>query len=396
MSRFATTCIHAGRTPDTDTGAILTPIHQVSTYAQRAIGEHQGFTYSRAANPTVRALELRLAALEGGADAVAYASGMAAIDAVLRLVKGGDHVVVSEIVYGGTVRLIEQILVDYGIAATFVDARRAENVAAAFTPETRLVLIESPGNPTLDLVDIRAVADVCRARGIPLAVDNTFPTPYLTRPFELGADLVIHSTTKYLEGHNATIGGAVIVRDADARLERLRLLQKSAGAIQAPFEAWLTLRGIKTLPLRLDRHCANAQVVAERLEKDARVTRVVYPGLRSHPQHALVATQMSGRGGGLVSFELDGGRPAAERFISALEVITLAENLGAPESLITHPASMTHGAVAPEERERRGITDGLLRLSVGLEDVADILADIARGLDAAARGREIPVGGEAY
>lgn len=391
MTAFATDCIHAGRRADGDTGAILTPIHQVTTYAQTAIGEHKGYTYTRAANPTVAALEARLAALEGGADAVCFASGMAAIDAALRLVKAGEHLVVGEVVYGGTVRLIEQVLVDHGVRCTFVDARDPKQVANAIEDATRLVLVETPGNPTLDLVDLAAVADVCRAHGVLLAVDNTFPTPVLTRPFTFGADLVIHSTTKYLEGHNATVGGAVIVRNAGPVLERLRLIQKTAGAVLGPFDAWLTLRGIKTLPLRVAAHCAHAHAIALRLTADPRVARVVYPGLESHPQHGLVRAQQKGLGGGIVSFELAaaGGRTArgaADAFLGGLRLITLAENLGAAESLITHPASMTHGAVDPRERDRRGITDGLLRLSVGLEDVDDIWEDVARGLEAVASG----------
>lgn len=382
MSRFDTLAVHAGRKPDGDTGAILTPIHQVTTYAQEELGAHKGHTYSRASNPTVAALEERLAALEGGSGAVCFASGMAAIDAVLRRLASGDHVVLGDVVYGGTVRLLREVYARHGVTFAFADAARPDAVAAAITPRTKLVLVESPSNPTLKLADVAGIARVCRAAGVPLAVDNTFLTPYAQRALELGADLAIHSTTKHLEGHNATIGGAVVVRESEEWLDWLRLARKSAGTNLAPFDAWLTLRGTKTLGVRLDRHASNALVIACRLDATPGVRRVIYPGLPSHPQHALAKRQQK-NGGSLVTFELEGGREAARRFTKALRVVTLAESLGAVESLVTHPATMTHAAYSREEREALGVTDGLLRLSVGLEDVEDLWDDLQRGLAAA-------------
>lgn len=401
MSRFDTLAVHAGRKPDGDTGALLTPIHQSTTYAQEDIGVHKGHTYSRASNPTVAALEERLNALEGGVAAVAFSSGMAAIDAVLRRLRSGDHVVLGDVVYGGTVRLLREVYAHHGVEFTFADASDPAAVERAIRSTTKLVLIESPSNPTLKLADIRGVAAVTRRRGIPLALDNTFLTPYAQRAFDLGADLAIHSTTKYLEGHNATIGGAVIVAEGAAAPTRrgrgpqdassaresaewidwLTLVRKSAGTNQSPFEAWLTLRGTKTLGVRLDRHAASALAVAEWLEAQLGEGRVRYPFLPSHPQHALALAQQR-NGGGLVSFEV-GSAAAARRFAKALKVVTLAENLGAAESLLTHPATMTHAAYTSAERERLGVSDGLLRLSVGLEDVDDIIEDLARGLVAA-------------
>lgn len=379
--RFATLSVHAGRRADGDTGAIVTPIHQVTTYAQEDIGVHKGHTYSRASNPTVAALEERLAALEGGRSAVCFASGMAAIDAVLRRLSSGDHIVLSDVVYGGTVRLLREVYARHGVAFTFADAADPDAFASAFTPRTRLALIETPANPTLKLADIPAIARVCRERGVPLAVDNTFLTPYGQRALELGADLAIHSTTKYLEGHNTTIGGAVVVRDDPTWEEWLRLVRKSAGTNQAPFDAWLTLRGIKTLAVRMDRHAASALALARLVEGHPAVTRVLYPYLDSHPQHELARRQQRD-GGGIVSIEVRGGERGARAFVGALRTITLAENLGAAESLVTHPATMTHAAYRREEREALGVTDGLVRISVGLEDVEDLAEDIERGLKA--------------
>jgi len=387
MSRLDTLAVHAGRRPDGDTGAILTPIHQVTTYAQDEIGGPPApHTYSRASNPTVAALEERLAALEGGAGAVCFASGMAALDAVLRRLASGEHVVVGDTVYGGTVRLLREILSRHGVLFSFADASRPDAICAAITPQTRLVLVESPANPTLKLADISGIARVCREADVPLAVDNTFLTPHGQRALELGADLAIHSTTKHLEGHNATIGGAVVVRDAEDWLSWLRLARKSAGTNLAPFEAWLTLRGTKTLAVRLERHAQSALALACRLEATSGVARVLYPGLPSHPQHALAKRQQR-HGGSVIAFELAGGKEAARRFVKALRLVTLAESLGAVESLVTHPATMTHAAYSPGERAALGVTDGLLRLSVGLEDVEDLWEDVRRGL-VAARGVE--------
>lgn len=398
MSRtqgFSTRAVHAGRRPDGDTGAILTPIHQVATYAQEDIGVHKGHTYSRASNPTVAALEERLAALEGGAGAVCFASGMAAVDALLRRLRSGEHVLLSDVVYGGTVRLLREVYAHHGVTFSFADFTNLEATRAALRPETKLVLAETPANPTLKVTDVRRLAAICRAAGVPLAVDNTFLTPYGQQVLELGADYAIHSTTKHLEGHNATIGGAVVVRDDPATLEWLRLARKSAGSNMAPFEAWLTLRGTKTLAVRLDRHAQSALEIARWLETRPEIRRVLYPGLPSHPQHAVALAQQS-NGGTLVSFELRGGAPAARAFVRALRVVTLAESLGAVESLVTHPATMTHAAYTPAEREALGVTDGLLRLSVGLEDVEDLLADLTAGLEAAARVSLVAPGGGAH
>lgn len=387
MSRFATDAVHAGRRPDGDTGAVLTPIHQVTTYAQTDIGVHKGHTYSRASNPTVAALEARLAALEGGVDAVAFASGMAAIDAVLRILRTGEHVILGDVVYGGTVRLLREVYARHGVAFTFVDASDPRAIEAAIRESTRLILIESPSNPTLKLADIAGIAAIAKRRKITLAVDNTFLTPYAQRVFDLGADLSIHSTTKYLEGHNSTIGGAVVVRESAEWLGWLRLARKSAGTNQAPFEAWLTLLGTKTLPVRFDRHAESALHIARWLEGRPEVRRVHYPFLPSHPQHALALRQQA-NGGGIVSFEL-ASEAAARRFVKALRVVTLAENLGAVESLITHPATMTHAAYSSVERVGLGIPDGLLRLSVGLEDAQDLVEDLERALAAAADDQEV-------
>ncbi len=384
---IGTVAVRGGREPDESTGAILTPIHQVTTYVQEAVGRHKGFTYSRAANPTVAALERALGALEQS-EALCFNTGMSAITALfLSLLKAGDHAVVSDVVYGGTVRLVRQILEGLGVSASFVDTSDAAAVAAATGERTRLVFVETPANPTLKLTDIAAVARVTRARGVTLAVDNTFLTPVLQRPLDLGADVSLYSTTKYIEGHNATVGGSIATRDA-ALLGRLGLVRKTLGSIQSPFEAWLTLRGIKTLPARLKLHCEHAVEVATWLGAHPRVERVHYPLLESFPQRDLAIRQQSGRGGGIVSFEVQGGVEAGIAVMNAVRLCSLAENLGAVETLITHPASMTHGDVPPAQRLAGGITDGLVRLSVGLEEPKDIIDDLARALDVAAQCTE--------
>jgi len=376
---IATLAVHGGQSPDSATGAILTPIYQSTTYVQEAVGEHKGFTYSRAANPTVSALERALGALEDAPPAVCFGTGMGAITALfLSLLKAGDHVVVSDVVYGGTVRLVRQVLEGLGIAATFVDTSRPELLAGAITRRTRLVFIESPANPTLKLTDIAAAARITRVAGVPLAVDNTFLTPVLQRPLELGAAISLYSTTKYIEGHNATVGGSITTRDV-ALLERLKLIRKTLGSIQSPFEAWLTLRGLKTLPLRMRAHCEGAGAVAQWLAAQPGVAKVHYPGLKGFPQAALAARQQGGAGG-IVAFEVEGGLEAGKRLLSAVRLCSLAENLGAAETLITHPVSMTHGDVPVAERRAVGISDGLIRLSVGLEDPADIIADLEQAL----------------
>lgn len=378
---FSTTAVRGGLVPDPATGAVLTPIYQSTTYHQEAVGVHKGFTYSRAANPTVSALEAALGALEDTPPAVCFATGMAAISALfLAILKTGDHVVVSDVVYGGTVRLFQQILGNFGVEASFVDTSDPTAVAQAIRPHTRLVFIETPANPTLKLTDIAAIAKVSHAAGIKLAVDNTFLTPVLQRPLELGADITLLSTTKYIEGHNSTVGGSIATRD-EVLLERLRLVRKTLGCIQSPQESWLTLRGLKTLPLRLQQHSTNAQKVAEWLEQHPKVARVHYPGLASFPQFSLAQEQQA-LPGGMLAFELKNGADAGIQLMNTVRLCLLAENLGAVETLITHPVSMTHGDVPREIRERTGITDGLVRLSVGLENPADIIADLENALAA--------------
>jgi cystathionine beta-lyase/cystathionine gamma-synthase len=379
--QFSTRAVRGGVAPDPATGAVLTPIYQSTTYHQQAVGVHKGFTYSRAANPTVSALEAALGALEETPPAVCFASGMAAISTLfLATLKAGDHVVVSDVVYGGTVRLFQQVLANFRVDAAFVDTSDVEAVRDAIQPTTKLVFIETPANPTLKLTDIAAVAEVTHKAGVKLAVDNTFLTPIAQRPLELGADITLLSTTKYIEGHNSTVGGSIATRD-EVLLERLRLVRKTLGCIQSPQESWLTLRGLKTLPLRLQQHSVNAQKVAEWLERHAQVAHVYYPGLPGFPQFALAQKQQS-LPGGMLAFELKGGAEIGIQLMNTVRLCLLAENLGAVETLITHPVSMTHGDVPHEIRERTGITDGLVRLSVGLENPADIIADLESALAA--------------
>jgi cystathionine beta-lyase/cystathionine gamma-synthase len=378
-THWNTRAIHGGRRPDPATGAVLTPIYQSTTFAQEAVGVHKGFTYSRAANPTVDALEQALGALEDAPAAVCFATGMAAITTLfLSTLKLGDHAIISDVVYGGTVRLFRQILEGLGLSASFVDTSRPELVTAAITSRTKLVLLESPANPTLKLADIAANAAICRAHGIKLAVDNTFLTPVLQPCLELGADISLLSTTKYIEGHNATVGGSLTTRD-EKLLERFRLVRKTIGCIQSPQEAWLTLRGLKTLPFRIKQHSVNAQVVAEWLEQHPSVARVHYPGLASFPQRELAVRQQASHGG-IIAFEVKGDAQAGITLMNSVRLCTLAENLGAVETLITHPATMTHADIPRAEREALGITEGLVRLSVGLEEPSDIIADLEQAL----------------
>ena len=379
LDLFSTSVIHAGLSADPATGALLTPIYQSTTYLQESVGVHKGFTYSRADNPTVAALERALGALEGTPPAVCFATGMAAISALfLSVLKAGDHAVISDVVYGGTVRLFQQILNGVGINASFVDTSRAGEVERAITPKTRIVFIETPANPTLKLTDIAAVAQVTKRAGIRLAVDNTFLTPVLQRPLDLGADISVLSTTKYIEGHNATVGGSVATKNQEL-IDRLRLVRKTLGSIQSPLESWITLRGLKTLPIRMQRHSENALAVARWLEQHPSVERVYYPGLESFPQKELADRQQS-LPGGMLSFEVRGGTEAGIAVMNAVKLCSLAENLGAVETLITHPASMTHGDVPAETRAAIGISDGLVRLSVGLENPADLVADLDQAL----------------
>jgi cystathionine gamma-lyase/cystathionine beta-lyase/cystathionine gamma-lyase/homocysteine desulfhydrase len=376
--KFATKAIHVGSEPDPATGAVSVPIYQTSTYAQQGLGKHKGYEYARTQNPTRFALERCLAALEGGTAAFAFASGMAAINALLEaFVRAGDHVLVSENVYGGTFRLFERVWRKYGVEFSYVDTRDVTAVERAMRPETRMVFLETPTNPLMVLADIRAIAELARPRGIRVVVDNTFMSPYFQRPLELGADVVVHSTTKYLNGHSDSVGGALIVREADDA-ERIRFVQNAAGAIISPLDAWLVLRGIKTLPLRMRQHDENGRAVARFLAEHPRVVRVYYPGLPSHPQHELARRQMSGFGG-MVSFDV-GSLERARTVLESVRLCALAESLGGVETLISHPATMTHASVPPEERRRLGITEGLIRLSVGCEDVEDIIADLDQAL----------------
>lgn len=376
----ATLAIHGGQRPDPSTGAVMPPIYATSTYAQRSPGEHQGFEYSRTHNPTRFAYERCAAALEGGSRGFAFASGMAATATLLELLDAGSHVVAMDDVYGGTYRLFERVRRrSAGLEVSWTDLSDTAAFEAAIRPETRLVWIETPTNPMLKLVDIEAVAAIAHRRGLRVVVDNTFASPVLQRPLALGADLVLHSATKYLNGHSDMVGGMIVAGD-DAELgEQLAFLQNSAGAVQGPFDSFLALRGLKTLPLRMRAHCENAQAVAEHLAAHPAVEQVIYPGLASHPQHALAKRQMSGFGG-IVSVRLKGGFEAAKRFCERTELFTLAESLGGVESLLNHPAVMTHASVPEARRARLGIADDLVRLSVGIEGVDDLRNDLERAL----------------
>ncbi len=378
---FRTNQVHAGVTPDPTTGAILTPIHQSTTFVQESVDEYmaKGYSYSRAGNPTVRALEEKLTVLEGGHDTTAYASGMAASVAVfLGLLKTGDHIVIGDVVYGGTYRFADRFLRRFGVDVSFVDATDLAAVEAAVTPHTRLVFTETPANPTLKVTDLAGVSAICRDRSLLHVSDNTFLTPYYQRPFELGANIVIHSTTKFLDGHNATLGGAVVV-DSDELQEKIAFARISAGLVMSPMVAWLTLQGSKTLSERMDRQSANADQIAHWLQGHTKVDYVTYPGLASHPAHDLSLKQASGFGA-MVCFEVHGGVEAAKRLMDSIQLWSLAENLGSVESLITHPVTMTHAAVPRDQRIAGGITDGLVRLSVGLEDVEDLIAALEAAL----------------
>jgi cystathionine beta-lyase/cystathionine gamma-synthase len=376
---FATRAIHAGQIPDPTTGAVSIPIYQTTTYAQEAVGVHKGYTYSRTGNPTVAALEENLTLLEKGIGCAGFSSGMAAITAVFSTLSQGDHAVISEVVYGGTPRLYNSILSRFGIKSTYVDSSDPEAVKNAILESTKLIFIETPANPTLKISDIRALSEV--KKNAKLVVDNTFLTPAIQVPIDLGADIVIHSTTKYIEGHNSTIRGAVITNNKKD-LEDIKFIQNATGSILSPFNAWLTLRGLKTLELRMKKHSENAQFVAEYLEDHPNVLKVLYPGLPSFPQASLAARQTNTKNGfgGMLAFELKGGVEAGLRFPKSLSLITLAENLGAVETMVTHPATMTHAAMSREAREKAGITDGLIRISVGLEDPQDIISDLDQGI----------------
>ncbi|HSN90852.1 MAG TPA: cystathionine gamma-synthase [Anaeromyxobacteraceae bacterium] len=381
--RFETLAIHAGQSPDPTTGAIMTPVYLTSTYVQAGPGEHRGYEYSRTHNPTRHALQDCLAALEGARHGLAFASGLAATDAILHLLDAGDHVLYSDDVYGGSFRLFDKVFRRLGLSFDPVDMTDPGKVERAMRPATRLVWIETPTNPMLKVVDLAAVAAVARARGARTVVDNTFATPFFQRPVEHGIDVVCHSTTKYLNGHSDVIGGAVATSDQDL-FERLRFLQNAVGGVPSPLDSFLVLRGLKTLHVRMERHASNAMAVARFLEAHPQVERVIYPGLPSHPQHALAARQMRGFGG-MLAFVLRGGLEAARAFLRAVRIFACAESLGGVESLIEHPAIMTHASVPRETREALGIADGFIRVSVGIEAADDLLADLERGFEAARR-----------
>ena len=377
-ARFSTICLHAGQEPDPTTGAIITPIYQTSTYVQEALGRHKGFEYARTQNPTRMALERNLAAMESGKTGFAFASGMAAIGAIATLLKSGDHVVVSDNTYGGTFRLFDKVLTRYQLSFAYVDTSDLAATERAFTPATKMLFIETPTNPIMRLTDLRAAADLAHRHQARLVVDNTFASPYIQRPIEYGADLVTHSTTKYLNGHSDSVGGIVVaVRDDD--IEWLRFVQNAEGAILSPFDSWLVLRGTKTLPVRMRQHNANGLALAEYLAAHPKVKHVYYPGLSSHPHHALAKRQMNGFGG-MLTFEM-GSLDAARTVLNNVKLHALAESLGGVETLISHPASMTHASVPPDRRAALGITDGMVRISAGIEDVEDLKEDLAQALD---------------
>ncbi len=379
---FGTRAIHAGQQPDPTTGAVMTPVYFTSTYAQSAPGVHKGFEYSRTHNLTRFALEANLASLEGGVGGLCFASGLAATSTLLQLFDAGTHVIACDDLYGGTFRLFDKVYRRLGFEFSYVDPLAgAAAVEAAVRPNTKLVWIETPTNPMLKLVDIAAVAEVCKKKGLLLAVDNTFMTPYLQRPLELGADVVAHSMTKYLNGHSDVVGGALIVKDKGLR-DRLAFLQNAAGAVPSPMDSFLVMRGTKTLHVRMDRHEQNARAIAGWLAKHPQVEKVIYPGLESHPQHALAKKQQRGFGG-MISFVLKGGLDESRKFLSACQIFTLAESLGGVESLIEHPAIMTHASVPAENRQKLGIVDGFIRLSVGIEDLSDLQGDLERAFHAA-------------
>ncbi len=376
-ARFATVCVHAGQEPDPSTGAIITPIYQTSTYVQEGLGQHKGYEYGRTHNPTRMTLEANVAAIEGGTAAFAFASGMAAIDAVLTRLQSGDHVVVSDNTYGGTFRLFEKVRRKFGLDFSYVDTANLDAIAPALTAKTKYLFIESPTNPMLSVTDIAGASEIAHRHGVRVVVDNTFASPYVQRPLDLGADIVLHSTTKFLNGHSDSVGGIVILKHDDD-VEWMRFVQNAAGAILGPMDAWLVLRGTKTLPIRMERTNANTMQLADYLSAHPRVTRTIYPGLPSHPHHALASRQMKGFGG-LISFDV-GSLERSREVLGNVRLMALAESLGGVETLISHPAIMTHASVPAERRALLGITDGLLRVSVGIEDIADLVDDLAQAL----------------
>lgn len=376
--RFGTRAVHGGQKPDPTTGAVMTPIYQTSTYAQSAPGVHKGYEYSRTANPTREAMERSMASLEKGEHGIAFSSGMAATSSIMKLLKAGDHLVCSDDVYGGTFRLFDKIYTNFDLRFSFVDTSDIKNIKHATTKKTRIVWIETPTNPTLKITDIAAAAELARANDTMLVVDNTFMSPYFQNPLDLGADMVLHSTTKYIAGHSDIVGGAVVLNDSELA-EKLHFIQNAAGAVPGPMDCFLTLRGIKTLHLRMERHEYNAKKIFEYLRTQTAVKKMYYPGDQNHPGHETQKKQAAGFGA-IISFDI-GSLDDAGKFMSALETFTLAESLGGVESLIEHPAIMTHASVPPENRAKLGITDGFIRLSVGIEDAEDLIEDLQRGFD---------------
>lgn len=377
--KFDTKVVQSGMTPDPTTGAIVPPIYQTATYVLEEVGKDKGFDYTRSSNPTRQVMEEILADLDGGKFGVAFASGMSAVDSCMKLLKAGDHVICSDDVYGGVSRHFNQILVNYDLHFTYVDSSDPANIENAIKANTKLIWVETPTNPLLKITDLEAVGKIAKKHNILFGVDSTFATPVFLRPLEFGADLVMHSTTKYLSGHNQLIGGVVITNREDL-FDSLKFVQKTIGAVPGPFDCWLTILGIKTLDLRMKKHDSNAQTVAEFLEAHPKVSSVTYPGLSSHPSHEIAKKQMSGFSG-MISFELNGGIPAGKTVMNSVKLAKLAESLGAVETMITHPATMTHSDVPKEEREARGLTDGLVRISVGIENPDDIIADLKQALN---------------
>jgi len=376
--QFDTLTVHAGMRPDPTTGAILPPIYQTATYVLDEVGKGKGYDYTRSSNPTRTVLEANIAALEGGKYGVAYASGMSAVDAVMKLFNPGDHIICSDDVYGGVSRLYNMVLSRYGLEFTYVDTSFPDRVEKAVRKNTKMIWVETPTNPLLKVTDLNAIWRIAKKKKLLFGIDNTFATPYLLRPMEYGADIVLHSTTKYLSGHNQIIGGMVVVNN-DKMYEQLKFIQKSLGAVPSPFDCWLVLLGVKTLALRMERHCSNGMKVASYLEKHPKVKRVMYPGLKSHAQHAIAKAQMKGFSG-MITFELKGTIESGIKLMNHVKLCALAESLGAVETMITHPASMTHASVPKDVREARGLTDGVVRLSVGIEDPNDIIADLEQAL----------------
>jgi len=375
--KFATKAIHAGQSPDPATGAVMTPVFLTSTYVQEELGKHKGYEYSRVSNPTRTALEKNLAALENADEGMAFASGMAAIDAIFRLLAPGDHVIVSNEVYGGTYRIAKMVLERYGLQFDFVDTTDMRNVLAARKQSTKMVFVETPTNPTMSITDLRAIAGFARRYGLVSVVDNTFATPFLQQPMDFGIDIIVHSVTKYLNGHSDMLGGFVCTNNAEIA-ERLRFFQKAIGGIMSPFDAWLCLRGTKTLAVRMRQHCESAMIVAAWLSRQKKIVKVNFPGLPSHPQYSLAKKQMKAFGG-MISFDV-GSLINAKKFLKRVSVCSLAESLGGVETLISHPATMTHASVPKSNRIKNGVTDGLVRISVGIEDVDDIIADLDQAL----------------